>query len=71
MSLTQDEATALAEKIDAVISNPQAASGLDTALRRRLREAGRKLNYAMEGPLDTAHRISNTVRSPRCLSPPF
>ncbi|KAI1759503.1 putative sterigmatocystin 8-O-methyltransferase precursor [Hypoxylon sp. FL1150] len=61
MASAKDEAQALVEKIEAIIKEPQAILDLqDDALRRKLREAGRKLSLAMEAPGDTVHRISNT-----------
>ncbi|KAK2834887.1 hypothetical protein FQN49_006813 [Arthroderma sp. PD_2] len=50
------EASMLPESIDVVVS--QAAEIQDDGLRRRLRDAGRKLSLAMESPGDTVHRIA-------------
>ncbi|KAI2613378.1 putative sterigmatocystin 8-O-methyltransferase precursor [Hypoxylon sp. NC1633] len=56
-----DDVQALLEKIEGVIDNPQVACTVqDDSIRRRLREAGRKLSLLMEAPGDTIHRISNT-----------
>lgn len=64
MASTKGEAQSLIEKIEAVIKQPQAILDLqDDAIRRKLREAGRKLSLAMEAPGDTVHRVSNTVCS--------
>ncbi len=57
-----EEAIALAERLEAIIENPENVLGLgDDGLRRRLREAGAKLSRAMETPSDTVHRIGNAV----------
>lgn len=62
MSLSTEEALALAERIENALNCPDPASNLgDDNIRRRLREAGRKLSLAMEAPGDTIHRINNTV----------
>ncbi|XXH00979.1 hypothetical protein Hte_007330 [Hypoxylon texense] len=61
MATTKDEAQALLEKIEAVINSPREVLDLqDDSLRRRLREAGRRLSLSMEASGDTVHRISNT-----------
>ncbi len=53
---------ALLEKLEAIIENPETILGLgDDGLRRRLREAGAKLSFAMETPSDSIHRIGNAV----------
>jgi len=57
-----DDIANLAEQIEQIIERPDTITGLhDDGLRRRLREAGRKLGVAMEIPGDTIHRIINTV----------
>ncbi|KAL8919505.1 MAG: hypothetical protein Q9172_004959 [Xanthocarpia lactea] len=46
--------------MESLIDSPQAMPGLqeDDSLRRRLREAARKLSLATEAPADTIHRIA-------------
>jgi len=62
MSFTLGEAIALVESIERVISYPKGVTDLqDDSLRRRLREAGRKLSLSMEVPGDTIHRIPYAV----------
>ncbi|KAI1499972.1 S-adenosyl-L-methionine-dependent methyltransferase [Biscogniauxia marginata] len=59
MALKLDDANVLAEKIEAVISNPELITALpDDAIRRRLRDAGRKLSLALEARTDAIHRIA-------------
>ncbi|EER29453.1 sterigmatocystin 8-O-methyltransferase precursor, putative [Coccidioides posadasii C735 delta SOWgp] len=59
MAAKLDDVVALSERIETVLSNPQAVTDLqDDGLRRRLRDAGRKLSLAMEAPGDTIHRIA-------------
>jgi len=61
MVFNQEDIAALAEKIEAIVDSPQFVTDLqDDALRRRLREAGRKLSLAMEVVGDTTHRICKT-----------
>ncbi|KAI1372862.1 putative sterigmatocystin 8-O-methyltransferase precursor [Hypoxylon crocopeplum] len=61
MASRVEEADALAAKIEAIIDNPQFSEEIcDDTVRRRLREAGKKLSLSMEAPGDTIHRISNT-----------
>ncbi|GKZ28714.1 hypothetical protein AbraIFM66950_011781 [Aspergillus brasiliensis] len=56
---TLAEATALVESIERIVNSPQVIIDLqDDSLRRRLREAGRKLSLSMEVPGDTIHRIA-------------
>lgn len=56
-----DEAMSLAAKIEAITSNPEGFHCLQNdSLRRRLREAGRKLSHAMEIPVDTVRRLQST-----------
>lgn len=55
----------LAERLEAIIAHPEKILDLkDNAIRRRLREAGRKLSHAMEDSGDTTHRIANAVSHP-------
>ncbi len=62
MSFGVDEARVLVEKIEAINSNPHAVSELQhDGMRRRLREAARRLSYAMEEPGDTINRLAHTV----------
>lgn len=66
MAANPQDAVILAERLEAIINSPGAIHGLkDDAVRRRLREAGRKLSLAMEDAGDTTHRIANTVRDPK------
>jgi len=66
MVFNQEDIAALAEKIEAIVDSPQFVTDLqDDALRRRLREAGRKLSLAMEVVGDTTHRICKTVTTTR------
>ncbi|RYP45750.1 hypothetical protein DL768_007958 [Monosporascus sp. mg162] len=59
MALKIDEANALEGKIDAIINNPQSIMTIQGgAIRRRLRDAGRKLSFAMEVRTDAIHRIA-------------
>ena len=53
----------LADRMEALVESP--AFGIqDESIRRRLREAGRKLSTILETPGGTIHRISYTVRDP-------
>ena len=62
MALTLDDATALAARIESIISNPQIVTESHSeAIRCRLRDAGRKLSLALEKPNDTIHRIAYSV----------
>ncbi|KAL8652656.1 MAG: hypothetical protein Q9210_002550 [Variospora velana] len=59
MSLQSREARSLADNINSFIESRQVILGVqDDSVRRRLREAGRKLSLAMEAPQDTIHRIA-------------
>ncbi|KAI0013792.1 putative sterigmatocystin 8-O-methyltransferase precursor [Xylariaceae sp. FL0662B] len=62
MAFEVDQAKELAEKIEAIVNNPHIISGLqdDDAVRRRLREAARKLSLSMEAPQDTIHKLTKT-----------
>ncbi|KAI1080242.1 putative sterigmatocystin 8-O-methyltransferase precursor [Whalleya microplaca] len=61
MAFKVEQAKILAESIESVINNPHIHSHLqDESVRRRLREAGRKLSHLMEAPQDTIHRIIKT-----------
>ncbi len=66
MSLSTDQALALAEQIENVINGTKPTAKLDDNIHRRLHEAGRKLSLIMEAAGDTMHRINNTV-SPNVL----
>ncbi|CCC11438.1 hypothetical protein SMACR_02095 [Sordaria macrospora] len=58
MASRRDEIIALTERIEALIDDSQTVIGLNNdPLRRRLREAGRRLSAALETPGDTAHRV--------------
>lgn len=62
MIVSLEEALDLAAKLEATAANPESILGLQNDLRRqRLREAGRKLNHAMELPVDTARRLQSSV----------
>jgi hypothetical protein len=61
MFLSTNEALALTEQIENVINGTKPTVDLDDNIRRRLREAGRKLSASMEVPGDTINRINNTV----------
>ncbi|KAL8784363.1 MAG: hypothetical protein Q9213_004015 [Squamulea squamosa] len=59
MSPQLNEAISLADNIESLIGSSQTIISLqDDSLRRRLRDAGRKLSLAMEAPTDTIHRIA-------------
>ncbi|OTA90053.1 hypothetical protein M434DRAFT_78600 [Hypoxylon sp. CO27-5] len=61
MASNLDEVRTLLEKIQNIIAQPEWILELhDDAIRRDLREAGRKLSLSMEAPGDTVHRIMNT-----------
>ncbi|KAI1407192.1 putative sterigmatocystin 8-O-methyltransferase precursor [Hypoxylon sp. FL1857] len=56
-----DEAYVLLGKIQRIIAQPELVFRLQNdAIRRALREAGRKLSLSMEAPGDSVHRITNT-----------
>ncbi|KAK3956943.1 hypothetical protein QBC32DRAFT_57122 [Pseudoneurospora amorphoporcata] len=58
MASRRDEIIALTKRIEALIDDPHTVTQLnDDHLRRRLREAGRRLSVALETPGDTAHRV--------------
>lgn len=58
MTSHRNEILALTERIEALINDPQTVTELNhDPLRRRLREAGRRLSVALETPGDTAHRV--------------
>lgn len=58
MASRRDEIMALTERIEALVKDPQTVTELnDDPLRRRLREAGRRLSVALETSGDTAHRV--------------
>ncbi|KAF3761234.1 S-adenosyl-L-methionine-dependent methyltransferase [Cryphonectria parasitica EP155] len=62
MEFNLQDAASFAEKLDALVANPDLVLQLeDDVLRRRLREAGRKLSRAMESAGDTTHRLNNTT----------
>lgn len=64
MSIDPQEASSLIQKLEAIIADPDAILSLkDDTIRRRLREAGRKVSIAMESAGDATHRIANTVRN--------
>lgn len=69
-SLSRDEAVALACKIEAINADPGFIRDIkDDALRRRLRDAGRSLGFAMETMVETIGRIGTAV-SLECPLPP-
>lgn len=50
------------ERLEAIVNHPKTILDLENdGIRRRFREAGRKLSVAMETVGDTTHRIANTV----------
>ena len=58
------DASALADQIEAILSNPSSLTGIDdTAAKRRLCEAAYKLNLSLEAGGDSIHRIYHAVRS--------
>ncbi|KAH9886148.1 putative sterigmatocystin 8-O-methyltransferase precursor [Xylariomycetidae sp. FL2044] len=59
MGSKASEAQALLQQIETFIGNPLAASEISDDIRRRLREAGRKLSVSMEAEGDTIHRINS------------
>lgn len=80
MSSRLQEATLLVERLEAIVHNPRTILDLENdGVRRRFREAGRKLSIAMETAGDTTHRIANTVSghagaravSTACAASPF
>ncbi|KAK3393318.1 hypothetical protein B0H63DRAFT_516512 [Podospora didyma] len=76
MSSNRENILALIEKIEGIIAKPETATQLkDDTIRRKLREAGRKLSLAMEVTNDTARRLVNVplqlplahVRVEKCI----
>jgi hypothetical protein len=56
------DASALADQIEAILSNPSSLTGVDdAAVKRRLSEAAHKLNLSLEAGGDSIHRISMAV----------
>jgi hypothetical protein len=63
MSLNSTQYEALAEQIESILQDPEAATAQigDEKLRRRLVEGGRKLATSLERPKDTLSRIGYSV----------
>lgn len=63
MSLNSTQYEALAEQIESILQDAEAATVpiKDDSLRRRLVEGGRKLATVLEQPKDTMNRIGSSV----------
>lgn len=62
MALDIESIQSFTDKLEMLVANPNLIWQLeDDTLRRRLREASRKLSRAMENTGDTTHRLNNTV----------
>lgn len=61
MAFNLQDVLSLVEKIEILADHPETITGLENDnLRRRLREAGKKLSFAAEVPEDAGYRIMNT-----------
>jgi hypothetical protein len=60
--ITVDEAVGLVERLEALATDPSAEILQNDALRRKLREAGKNMSFAMEIHGDTIYRIAYSVR---------
>lgn len=64
MSSSTAQYEALADQIESILQNPEAATQIkDERLRRRLAEGGRKLGISFEEPGDTLRRFGYMVWS--------